>query len=120
MKQYQFNAGARYCARERGAWQPALVSMTAGKFGPEFRNTLKQFVEQCCVVEAGAIVGADDLYRAYERWATTIGKRCVMKLSGFEGRMIAAGVRRERGCAGGKDVWIGLKLKQTTPGPRTQ
>ena len=105
MKQSQCNAGGRHCARERGAWQPVPRV-------PEFRSALKQFVEQCCVIEAGSRVGAGDLYRAYERWAVANGKRRVMEQRNFEARMIMAGVEMERERLGGGDFWAGLRVKQ--------
>ncbi len=114
MKQSQCNAGGRHCARERGAWQPVFTAMATPKADPEFRGTLKEFVEQCCVVETGSAVGAGEIYRAYERWAVSIGKRGVMKQRNFETRMILAGVRIEMGRPGGGTFWVGLRMKQST------
>ena len=113
MKQYQCNAGGRHCARERGAWQPMFAVISAPKAGPEFRNTLKQFVEQCCVLDPRGTVSAAELYGAYERWALAVGKRSVMKQRNFESRMIVAGVQIETGRLGGGDFWIGLRLKRS-------
>ena len=113
MKQSQCNAGGRHCARERGAWQPVITAMTVPKAAAEFRGTLKEFVEQCCVVETGSTVGAGDLYRAYERWAVAVGKRSVMNQRNFEARMILAGVRIEVGRLGDGNFWTGIKLKQS-------
>lgn len=106
------NAGGRHCARERGAWQPVLMAPATPRAGAEFRGTLKQFVEQCCVIEPGSTVGAGAIYRAYERWAVAGGKRSVMKQRNFEARMVLAGVRIELGRPGGGHFWAGLKLKQ--------
>src|SRR6266567_3330620 len=105
MKQYQCNAGARHCARERGAWEPATEAITLAFRALEFRATLKQFVGQCCVIDPNARVAAADLYRSYERWAVSVGKHCVMQQRGFVGRMISAGVPMENGRDGGQDYW---------------
>lgn len=112
MKQSQCNAGGRHCARERGVWQPVFTARATSKSNAELRGTLKQFVEQCCVLEPGTMICADVLYRTYVRWAVAVGKRSVMKQRNFETRMIAAGVQVEMGRPGRGGRWVGLQLVQ--------
>ena len=115
MKQSQCNAGGRHCARMRGVWQPVITVIPAPDTDAKFRGTLKQFVEQCCVVEAGRAADAGEVYRVYERWAAAGGKRSVMKQKNFEACMILAGVRIEMGRPGGENSWTGIAPKHSPP-----
>ncbi len=109
MKQYQFNAGARHCARERGAWESTF---TAWPQPQELRGRLKRFVAECCVFDPQAMVSAVELHQAFERWSLAAGKPRVMLLHNFEDRLSAAGLRRDTGSAHSKARWIGISLKR--------
>ena len=69
----------------RGVWQPAIKVIPVRKVNRESRETLRQFVEPCRVVEAGSAADAGEVYRVYERWAAAGGKRSVMKLEELRG-----------------------------------
>lgn len=109
MKQYQFNAGARHCARERGAWEPAFTKSPEPR---ELRGTLKHFVEDCCLADPQAMVNAAELYQAFERWSVATGKRRVMLRHNFEERLSTAGLRLDTGSARSKARWIGISLRR--------
>ncbi len=110
MKQYQFNAGARHCARERGAWAPTFMAASRPHHR-ELRGTLKRFVDECCVIGPQAVISAADLYQAFERWATTTGKAFIMLPHNFEERLSAAGWLSERS-ARGDARWVGIAVRQ--------
>ena len=70
-------------------------------------NWLDSFINERCIREPNARVGAADLYREYREWAESTGDY-VRRLNDFTATMEAAGYHKIT--PKGKKVWEGLRL----------
>ena len=68
---------------------------------------LSNFINERCIKDPNARVGAADLYREYREWAESTGDY-VRRLNDFTTTMEAAGFQNIR--PKNKSTWVGLRL----------
>lgn len=68
---------------------------------------LTNFINERCVREPNARVGAAELYREYREWAETTGDY-IRRLNDFDAGMESAGYQKIR--PKNKKSWLGLKI----------
>ena len=71
-------------------------------------NWLERFIEECCVREPGARVGARDLYTRFKDWAQDTGEY-VRRENDFADVMERAGYQKIT--PKNKRTWLGLRLQ---------
>lgn len=73
----------------------------------EREDWLTNFINERCIREPNARVGASDLYREYREWAESTGDY-VRRLNDFDTTMESAGFQKIR--PKNKSTWIGLRI----------
>ena len=73
----------------------------------EREDWLTNFINERCIREPNARVGAADLYREYREWAESTGDY-VRRLNDFDTTMEAAGFQKIR--PKNRKAWLGLRL----------
>lgn len=76
-------------------------------------NWLERFIEECCVREPGARVGARDLYDCFKDWAQDTGEY-VRRENDFSDVMGRAGYQKIT--PKNRKMWLGLRLKYSCEG----
>ena len=76
----------------------------------EREDWLSNFIQERCIREPNARVGAAELYRAYRNWAADTGD-FVRRLNDFDTAMEAAGYQKIK--PKNRKSWLGLRLDQT-------
>ncbi len=100
----------RGCLRwqAEGLGVPADVQAATEAYRDEM-DVLGGFINECCVVRAGAQATSADLYTAYTAWCEGNGERPVTRRK-MGLRLSERGFERRRG-TGGRHTWVGVGLQ---------
>ena len=101
-------AGCLLWQREGLGIPPVIESATQSY--REAQDPVADFVAECCLVEEGAWVTAEEIYAAYSAWAKAAGERHPLSKKGFSNRLERHGFAAAKG---GKGVRIrrGIALR---------
>jgi len=86
---------------------PDIVAMATEEYQNR-ENWLENFIDERCIREPNARVGARSLYEEYKRWAQDAGEY-VRRETDFSAAMETAGYQKIR--PKGKKTWVGLRLE---------
>jgi putative DNA primase/helicase len=76
-------------------------------------NPLGEFIEDCCMVVAGAATAVSEVTFVYDRWCQAAGQRRPLSKKSFNRNMEALDFHQSLQYIGGRRTrcWVGLKLK---------
>ncbi|MDF2800381.1 MAG: phage/plasmid primase, family [Anaerocolumna sp.] len=74
----------------------------------ENMDTLKDFLEDCCIVNPLARIDNTELWAAYTEWCDENGERGKLGRKTFKSKLESKGIRQERDSR--SRYWVGLKL----------
>lgn len=94
--------------QEEGLKAPEAVRLATQQYREE-SDQVGLFLEECCVLDACAIVVARDLYAAYVKWSEENGER-PRSQTNFGSRLRERGLSSGRQGGGGKASWHGVAL----------
>jgi putative DNA primase/helicase len=92
---------------EHGLAKPPEVEAAASEYREEM-DQVKHFIDECCVVEPGAKVGARALHNTYRKWAEDAGERWLSETA-FGVRMAKRGFQKSRTNSGMVYCGIGVR-----------
>ena len=99
--------------RRGGLQAPEEVRKATSAYRAEM-DVLASFIEDCCLLRAGASALATPLYVAYKEWCEANGEH-IEKQRRFGMRLTERGLRREK--VGGVYKWHGIGLRHDGAGP---
>jgi putative DNA primase/helicase len=99
-----------------GMGEPPEVRTATAGYRDEM-DVLKDFLAECCVLQAAAKVASQDLYAEYKRWATSTGERVLSQKrfsQWMEHRGAQMGFSKQHTKEG--KIWHGVALDLRTTG----
>jgi putative DNA primase/helicase len=97
--------------QKEGLGMPPAVAEATAAYRDESDHA-GAFLEDCCIIRAGAEVASGDLWERYEQW-TAANEEVSLPRPTFVDRLKRRGLRRGRSGHGGNRVWVGVKLRES-------
>jgi putative DNA primase/helicase len=99
---------------DEGLGTPAAVSAAGAQWRTD-SDQVGQFINECCVTLPNAQARADQIYRAYRRWAEDSGEQRILSNVKFAYALASRGFTKDRQAAGIVYLGIGLRASQNSP-----
>jgi putative DNA primase/helicase len=110
--------------QQRGHFKLARSAMAMLRQVERLSSTVRAFLDDCCVVEQGAMVDKDVLFNQYSAWCQgqSIGHPGTKETFATNLRAVLPTIKtiRPRGAAARKRCWVGLRLLKTGEEPAAE
>jgi putative DNA primase/helicase len=94
---------------EHGLQSPQWVVEETARYRVE-QDVLREFFEDCIVVDDDAKVLNTDIWQAYLNWVRVVGERFPLGRKSFSQRLVARGFKQESWGEANQRIWLGLRL----------
>jgi putative DNA primase/helicase len=99
-------------ALKRGSFTEPESCLTAKKEWRTEADQVAQFIEEMCILEAGAVISSSEIYSEYEGWTKSAGINRKLNRQNFTKRLSRHGCEPVKG-AGGARMIAGIRLRPT-------
>ncbi len=94
---------------QRGSFTEPKSSLQEKEAWRKSEDQVALFIDDCCILDAGAAAFSGDLFRAYLSWARNEGIKHTLSHKRFTARLLYSGCKKDKG-TGGVRMIRGVKL----------